>query len=234
MIYLHTLIKAVMSVMALFLLTKIIGRRQVSQLSLFDYINGITIGSVAAEIAITDSSEKFAVGIVAMAVYAAVTLLFALISDRSIVLRRFIEGVPIVLMRNGKIYEKNFSRAKLDLNEFLMRCRGEGYFDISKIDTAIFEPNGMMSILGKADSEPVRISDTEIKPKAAQMPIAAVIDGKLMEENLSGIGFDAKYAMQKLDNMNVDIGDVFFASCAENGEFCVYERAGKISHSGLE
>lgn len=231
---LYTLLRSVISVIVLFLLTKIIGRRQVSQLSLFDYINGITIGSVAAEIAITDDNDKFIIGIVAMAVYAVVTLLFALISDRSIVLRRFIEGVPIVLMRHGKIYEKNFSRSKLDINEFLMRCRGEGYFDISSIDTAIFEPNGMMSILGRAESEPVTRADMSISPSPSDVPIAAVIDGKIMGKNLRGIGYDAEYVKSEISKMNIDISDVFFASCSERGELSVYEKNGKLLQSGLE
>jgi len=234
MIYLSAVLKSVFSLIALFLLTKIIGRRQVSQLSLFDYVNGISFGSIAAEMALSRNYDDFFIGLVAMAVYAVVSLAFDVVSNRSIILRRFLEGVPIVLVENGKIYEKNFSRGKIDLNEFLMRCRSEGYFDLSEIDTAIFEPNGTISIRPKRGDAPVRIKDLHLPAQQTGMSAVAVIDGKIMDNNLKNIGYERKYVENALSAMNMPQKDVFFASLSPDGKLDVYRRTGKYPKEKLE
>ena len=234
MIYLSATLKSLFSVIALFLLTKIIGRRQVSQLSLFDYVNGISFGSIAAEMALSKNYEDFFIGLVAMAMYALVALSFDVMSNRSIILRRFFEGVPIVLVENGKIYEKNFTRSKIDLNEFLMRCRSEGYFDMSEIDTAIFEPNGTISIRPKNDSSPVKIKDLNLPVPQDEMPAVVVIDGKIMENNLKSIGYDRIYVEKKLAEMKIAQKDIFFASLNKSGKLDVYQRTNVFPKDKLE
>ena len=224
MIYLYAALKSVFSVVVLFLLTKMMGRRQVSQLSLFDYVNGISFGSIAAEIAISRNIEDVFIGTVAMAVYTGVALLFDVISNHSIKARRFIEGVPIILVEHGKIYEKNFSRAKIDLNEFLMSIRKEGFFDLDEVDTAIFEPNGMISVLPKADREPVRACDLNINREERSLCAVAIIDGKIMENNVKNVGFDVKYVENKLKSAKISADDVFYASLSSNGKLSVYSK----------
>ena len=222
MIYVYAALKSLFSVIALFLLTKMMGRRQVSQLSLFDYVNGISFGSIAAEIAISKNFEDVVVGTVAMSVYTVVALLFDVLSNHSIKARRFLEGVPIILVENGKIYEKNFSKAKIDLNEFLMSVRKEGYFELDDVDTAIFEPNGMISILPKTDREPVRACDLGISREKRGLDAVAVIDGNIMDNNIKNIGFDRQFVINKLKSSKTDLDDVFYASLSSEGKLSVY------------
>ena len=225
MIYLSAAGKAVISVVVLFLLTKMMGRRQVSQLSLFDYVNGISFGSIAAEIAISKDDEDVLIGIVAMAIYTAVALIFDFLSNRSIHLRRFFEGVPIVLIENGKIYEKNFARAKIDINEFLMSCRKEGYFDLSAVQTAIFEPNGMISVLKKQNAQPDGVKS---------VPAVAVLDGKIMENNVENVGFSREYVENMLTARGYSLPDVFFASLKDDGTLDVFTKTGVFPKDKLE
>ena len=234
MIYLSAVLKSVISVIVLFLLTKIMGRRQVSQLSLFDYVNGISFGSIAAEIAISKNNEDVLIGIVAMAVYTLVALAFDNLSNASIRLRRFLEGVPIVLVEHGKMYEKNFSRAKIDVNEFLMSCRKEGYFDVSEIDTAIFEPNGMISILPKPEASTPRAKDLGVSPPDHGLPAAAILDGNIMEKNVKNAGFDRKYVERALEERNIRLSDVFFASLCPDGKLDVFPRTEIFPKDKLE
>ena len=133
---LKVLLTSVGSVIALFIMTKIIGNKQVSQLNLFDYINGITIGSIAAELAITPEAD-FYQPLIALIVYTIVTYLINVCSSKSLKLRRFLEGKSIILMSNNKLYKENFKKANLDINEFLTQCRVLGYYNISDINTAI-------------------------------------------------------------------------------------------------
>ena len=150
---LHTIIVSAGSIIALFILTKLMGYRQMSQLSMFDYINGITIGSIAAEMA-TSLENDFMQPLLAMIIYAGTAILLSRLSEISVPLRRIIVGKPALLMNKGKLYEKNMKKARLDLGEFLTQCRIAGYFDLSELQSVIMEPNGHMSFLPKADNRP--------------------------------------------------------------------------------
>ena len=127
------------SILAIFILTKLLGYRQMSQMSMFDYINGITIGSIAAEMA-TSLENNFTQPLTAMIVYALAALLLSWLGTKSIKARRLIEGTPLVLMNNGELYRENLKKAKIDVTEFLVQCRGQGYFDVSKLTKSVVKP----------------------------------------------------------------------------------------------
>lgn len=110
------------SLIFLFILTKLMGNKEMSQLSMFDYIIGITIGSIAAEMS-TALESDFMQPVVAMAVYAAVSIIISIFSYKSLKFRRIISGNSLILFDNGQLYRDNLKKAKLDLNEFLMQCR---------------------------------------------------------------------------------------------------------------
>ena len=133
------------SIIALFFSTKIIGNKQMSELSMFDYINGITIGSIAAEMA-TSLDGEFYFPLLAIVIYTLVMCLMSSISEKSLKCRRFLAGRSVILMQNGKIYRKNFKTAKIDINDFIAQCRINGYFSLNDIDSAILEQNGKISI----------------------------------------------------------------------------------------
>ena len=124
-----------------------------SQLSMFDYIIGITIGSIAAEMA-TALETEFWQPLLAMGIYALVAVIFSILSTKSLKSRRLISGTTLVLFDNGILYRKNFKTAKLDLDEFLMICRINGYFNLNDIQTALLETNGKISFLPKAEKRP--------------------------------------------------------------------------------
>ncbi len=115
---------SVLSASALFVIAKFIGHKQMSQLDFFDYITGITIGSIAAELA--TELEKPLKPLVAMVIYGAITVVLTIITSKNPKMRKFINGTPTIIMNSGKIYRKNLKKAKIDLSEFLVLCRQEG------------------------------------------------------------------------------------------------------------
>ena len=129
----------------LFLVAKFIGHKQIAQLDFFDYITGITIGSIAAEMA-TELEEPWK-PLLAMVIYGGITLSLSLISSRFPRSRKYLNGTPTILLDHGKLYYENMKKARLDLSEFLVLCRQQGYFDLTTIQTAIFEYNGKLTIL---------------------------------------------------------------------------------------
>ena len=129
-----------------FVLTKLLGYKQMSQLSMFDYINGISIGSIAAEMA-TTVDGSFMKPLLAMTIYAVLVYFIDLLAVKSLKFRRFFGGRSLVLFENGKLYKENLRKAKIDVSEFLTECRLLGYFDINDISMAMMENNGKISVL---------------------------------------------------------------------------------------
>lgn len=227
----HVILLASGSVIVLFILTKVMGYRQMSELSMFDYINGITIGSIAAEMA-TDLEHGFNQTLTAMIVYAIFSVLLSYISDKSMKARRILSGRSVILLNDGVIYEKNLKKSKIDLSEFLVQCRVSGYYDISAIQTAVLENNGKISFLPKAEERPITPNDLGIKPKSDNMVATLILDGKLMEENLKHSGKDLKWLNNQLAANDVsDIKEVLLATCDLENQITVFKK-NQIEHKG--
>lgn len=222
--FLSVALTALISVVVLFILAKIIGNRAISQMNMFDYINSITIGSIAAELATSDLENMFK-PLVAMVIYAIAVILFALVSSKSLACRRVIEGRTIILLKNGKIYNRNFKKAKIDVNEFMMQCRLSGYFNLKDIETAIQESNGKISILPVANARPANPADLNIKVQKSEVYYNVILDGKVLHENLHNAGFDAAWLEKNIKKKSIsDVRDVFVAVCNTSGELQVYEK----------
>ena len=219
---LYIVVLSLGSIIAIFLLTKLMGYRQMSQMSMFDYVNGITMGSIAAEMA-TSLDTGFEKPLVAMIVYALVSLLLSTISSKSIKARRMLEGAPLVLLNNGEIYRHNLKKAKIDVSELLVQCRINGYFDISKLQTAILEGNGKISFLQKATDRPLTPADVQLSPQQDYMVANVILDGKVMEENLRHTGKDEKWLLDQIKGQGAKrVEDVLLASCDSNNKLQVY------------
>lgn len=220
----QTIFTSIGSIITLLLLSKLMGNREMSQLSMFDYINSITIGSIAAEMAtsmFTDALKPF----VAMIVYAIAIILLAIITDKSIKLRRMITGKAMILYDNGELYSKNLKRARIDINEFMSQCRINGYFDLSNIQTILLETNGKVSFLPISDQRPVIGKDLNIKPTQDLLVANVIIDGKIMYDNLRHTGKNDKWIMSQLKANDVtEVTDVFLATCDSNNKLQVYKK----------
>lgn len=219
---LYIVVLSLGSIIAIFLLTKLMGYRQMSQMSMFDYVNGITMGSIAAEMA-TSLDTGFEKPLVAMIVYALVSLLLSTVSSKSIKARRMLEGAPLVLLNNGEIYRHNLRKAKIDVSELLVQCRINGYFDISKLQTAILEGNGKISFLQKATDRPLTPADVQLSPQQDYMVANVILDGKVMDENLRHTGKDEKWLLDQIKGQGAKrVEDVLLASCDSNNKLQVY------------
>ena len=211
------------SLIVLFILTKIMGNKEMSQLSMFDYIIGITIGSIAAEMA-TALETDFWQPLLAMVIYALLALLFSVLSNKSIKARRLISGTTLILFDNGILYKKNFKRAKLDLDEFLMLCRINGYFNLNDIQTAILEANGKLSFLPKAENRPTITSDFNMTPKQDRIVVNVIMDGKVIQENLNYTGNDYVWLQNQLVKQSVNnVSDIFLATCDSDNNLSIYK-----------
>lgn len=206
----QTLLATLGSIAVLFLLTRLMGSRQVSQMTMFDYAIGITFGSIAAELA--TELEAPLRPLTALVVYGLVAVGIAALTNRSLKARRLVTGKPLVLLEDGVIYRENLKRARLDLSEFLTYCRIGGWFDLNQLQAAVLEHNGVVSFLPKETDRPATPADLNLDPKQAQLQIPFVMDGVLLPDNIRQAGKQESWVHRSLLRQGYqDAGDVLLA-----------------------
>lgn len=212
---------SVLSAASLFFIAKIMGHKQMSQLDFFDYITGITIGSIAAELA-TELEEPLK-PLIAMLVYGVITFILTTITSKFPRARKYINGSPTIIMNDGKIYRENMKKAKLDLSEFMVLCRQEGYFNLKDIRTAIFEYNGRLTVLPLSTKRPANPEDMNIIPKPEHISTEVIMDGRILYENLKRKGLDAKWLQKELKQQGFHSAkEIFLGLCDNDNNLTVF------------
>ncbi len=212
------------SVATLFLLTKMLGNRQMSQLSMFDYVTGITIGSIAAEMS-TNIEGDWLYPFLAMILYALVTLGISLINSKSRRLRNFFLGKALVLYDRGTLFYNNLKKSKLDLSEFLTQCRNSGYFNLSQLSMAVLETNGRISFLPAETARPVTPEDLQLAPAQSRPPYTVIMDGLVMAANLKASGNNEIWLTKQLALQGFDTpGDALLATVDADNNLSVFKR----------
>lgn len=219
--FLNLILTSLLSVTALFIIAKVMGHKQIAQLDFFDYICGITIGSIAAELATAlESPWK---PLIAMVIYGTVSITLSKLTNWFPKTRKFINGSPTILMDNGKLYRKNFKKAMLDLSEFMMMCREQGYFDLSQIQTAVFEYNGKLSILPVCTERPMTPADMNLSPKEDHIFTEVIMDGHILDENLKRMGLNVTWLEKQLKAKGYKSPtDIYLGVCDHEHVLTVY------------
>lgn len=206
----QTLLATLGSIAVLFLLTRMMGSRQVSQMTMFDYAIGITFGSIAAELA--TELETPLRPLAAMVIYGLVAVGIAALTNHSLKARRLMTGKPLVLLEGGVIYRENLKKARLDLSEFLTYCRIGGWFDLNQLQAAVLEHNGVVSFLPKETDRPATPADLELNPKQARLQVPFVMDGALLPDNIRQAGKQESWVHRSLLRQGYkDEGEVLLA-----------------------
>lgn len=219
---LKIVLSSLLSIAELFILAKLMGKRQISQMSFFDYINGITIGSIAAEMAI-GGFKNILPPAIAMVVYSAVALCISIVCDKSIKCRQLLCGKPTVIMDKDKIYRKGMKKAKLDLNELLMQARINGFYDLSKIQTIILEANGTLSFLPKSEERPLTPADMNMTPTRETVFTPLIIDGRIIEKNLILKNKSLDWLNAQLKKQNAGSPESVLLALFNGNELVIYD-----------
>lgn len=206
--------KSAAAALVLFCFARIMGKKQISHLSFFDYTVGISIGSIAAAFSV-DRRIPLHDGIVSLAVWAFVPLLFSFLSIHSLTARKILDGSPIILVQNGRIMEKNLKKSRFTVNDLLEELREKDIFNIAEVNFAILETNGKLSVL---KNDP----GGQIAQKPPETYANLIIDGKLMDESLKWAKLDKIRVEEELRGRGVhSIRDVLYANAGENGSLHV-------------
>lgn len=217
----NVILTSLLSAAALFVIAKVMGHKQMAQLDFFDYITGITIGSIAAELA-TELEEPWK-PLVATVVYGVVEVFLSVVTRKFPKMRKYVNGTPTILMNNGTLYRRNMKKAKLELSEFMMMCRQEGYFNLNDIQTAIFEYNGRLTVLPTSTKRPMNPEDMNLTPQPEYICTEVIMDGRILEENLSRMGLDTKWLQKQIEEQGYhDVKEIFLGICDDNHKLTIF------------
>ncbi|MEC0666177.1 DUF421 domain-containing protein [Priestia flexa] len=218
--WLDIVVRSLVLLVALFFITKWLGKKQLSELSFFEYVTGITIGGIGAEVAMGLERNIF-YGITGMAIFGGVPFLVGLISLKSKTFRDFVEGKGSVFIKDGKIMEDNLKKERYTTDELLELLRKKDVFQVADVEFAVLEPTGDLSVLLKKENQPLTAKDLGVVVAPVKEPQTVIMDGEILDEPLSTIGRNRRWLKTELEKQGVTIENVFLGQVDSYGQLTV-------------
>lgn len=222
MVVIEVIIQTFLAFFAILIFTRFLGKQQIGELTFFEYINGITFGSIAAVLATDIDPGRTMIHLIGLALFALLTFLAGYVSMRSRVMRKVIAGEPTVVIHNGKVLEENMRKMHYNMDELLMQLRQKNVFDIADVEFAILEPTGTLSVDLKSQAEPVSKKDLQLPSSYEGISVELVMDGKVVHQNLRQVNLDEQWLEDQLRQRGVkSLEEVPLAVLASNGQLYV-------------
>ncbi|WP_312110294.1 DUF421 domain-containing protein [Brevibacillus reuszeri] len=220
--FLEITVKTLCGFVVILLLTRMLGKKQLSNVTFFTYVTGITIGSITASMVIEPDTNFFE-GLVSLALWAILTVIVEIISLKSSKARVLLDGQPTIVIKKGEILEEALAQCRLNMDDLSMMLRKEDVFSIKDVAYAILEPNGQLSVLKKKGAESVLRDDLHIKKPATNVfPSELIVDSNIVEKNLKEFGLTKEWLFQELEKHGVySLHEVFYAELQEDGSLLV-------------
>ena len=223
---LDILFTSVFGFIVLFIIAKLLGKKQMGELDFIDYVVGISIGSIAAEMATNAEGIPFYHYIIAMVVFFALTYFIDVLSLKTNFFKKLFIGSPLVIIKDGKIDFKNLKKSKLTINDVVSLARTKNFFNLDDISYAVFETNGTLSILPKANQKPVVVEDLKIDAKKSTFPHNIIVDGQISKTSLKAINKNEQWLKQMLNiKSKEDLKNILLAIYTEDdNSFIVHQK----------
>ncbi|KGE17166.1 DUF421 domain-containing protein [Paenibacillus wynnii] len=224
---LEVIFRTLFSIGVLFFLTKLLGKRQVSQLSVFEYITGITIGGLAAYISL-DTDKKWYLGLLALAVWIGVSFGIEILQMKSKKARDFIDSKSTVLIKDGKILEDNLKKERLTTDDLLAALRKKDVFRVADVEFAVMETDGGINVMLTRENQPLTPKLLGIQIATEEAPQTVIMDGNMMDDSLDSFGLTRTWLQRELVKRAITVEDVFMGQVDAYGELTVDLYADKI------
>jgi uncharacterized membrane protein YcaP (DUF421 family) len=218
--WIDIIIRSFIFLALLFFMTKILGKKQISELSFFEYVSGITIGSIAGE-AITGLEKNMFQGMAAIIIFSLATLLVDILALKSKSFRDFIEGRGTVFIKDGKVLEENLKKEKYSIDELSALLRQKDIYRVADVEFAVLEPRGTLSALLKKENRPLTPKDLQIKVPNEKEPQTVIMDGSILDEALRSSGKSRGWLETELEKLELTLDNVFIGQVDSYGELTV-------------
>lgn len=217
----------------LLILARIMGRKMISQMTFFDFVVGITIGSVAANSTLGPYNASLAAGITVLVVLTALVVIIGYVQIKSFRVRKLVDSEPVVVIEKGQIVDKNLKRERFSLKELTALLRQKNIFNMADVEFAVLEHDGKLSVLPKSPKRPLKPSDMNITPPYQGLTKDVILDGIIMKENLEDAKLTSEWLIGQLKLYGIeDIKDVFYAGVDSSQNLYVSKRNTKQETDG--
>lgn len=219
-------IRAVIIYIAVIIALRIMGKRQIGELTPHELVITILVSQVAI-IPLQDNSMPLLNMFVPILIFVSMEILASALSMKSIHFRNLIQGKPLFVIRNGKLDEKQMKRLRFTVDDLVDAVRQKGYFDLSTIQDAIVEPNGTISVLQKAEESPVTPKQLKLSVDENATPVAVVVDGKPVDEYFGqNIVRNSEIELLVTDS-GKKISEIMLLTIDDNGKIFIIPKRGK-------
>lgn len=222
----ETSVRTILGFTVLLTLTRLLGVKQLGQLTIFTYITGIAMGNIAGDM-VVHRDIKLVDGISGLIVWAVMTFIVEYISLKSSKARVLLDGEPTIVIKKGVIMQKELASQRLNMDDLSMLLRLNSIFSIQDVDYAILEPNGQLSVLKKPHLESLIKKDMNIQTNDRKyLPTELIVDGKLVSKNLKEYNFDESWLSAQLKQAGLSsIDEVFFAELQMDGSLYINKKS---------
>ncbi|MFZ3578744.1 DUF421 domain-containing protein [Virgibacillus sp. DJP39] len=226
--WVNVIARSIILIIVLFLMTKALGKKQLSEMNVFEYITGIVIGSIVA-MHTADGNSTFSHAIAALFVWFAIPFAVEIISEKSKSFRSFTQGKSTVFIQDGKVMEDNMKKERFTSDELLEKLRSNQIFKTADVEFAVLEPSGNLNVMPKKENQPLTAKVLGIKLPTEREPQTVVMDGKVLLEPLANLSLNTNWLETELDKINVSVENVFLAQADTDGQITVDLYDDKIS-----
>lgn len=218
-------LRTIVGFVVLLLLTRIIGKKLMGQLTIFTYITGVAMGNMAGDM-VVHKDIKLIDGVTGLIMWAILTIIIEYISIKSSRARVFLDGEPTIVIKKGEIMQDKLSALRLNMDDLTMLLRTNNVFSVMDVEYAILEPNGQLSIVKKQEKEPVSKKDLSVPVNNFMyIPTEIIVDGRLVKENLTENGLDQSWINKQLEKASIkSIKDIFYAELQRNGDLFISKK----------
>lgn len=206
------IVRGIIAFFTLLIFARILGKQQISQLTFFDYIVGITIGSMASTLT-TDLTSTAWSHWIGLLVWTCASFILQIITLKSKAAGEYLDGKPTLVIMDGKILEDSMKKSRYRLSELLEQLRSKDVFDLNQVAFAILEKDGQLSVLKKPEFQPATPKDLNLKPDVNIIGTELIYDGILIEQNLKNINKNRNWLMSQLKKQGINsCSEVFVAT----------------------
>lgn len=211
--YLSVLIRTIFFYFFIFIIYRIMGKREVGQLGIIDLIVSILIAELAV-ISIENFENDILYSIIPIILLAILEMSLAYFSLKLPKIRNILDGNPSVIIKDGRVNYKEMLKQKYNLNDLLVQLRDKGYRSIEEVEYAVLESNGNLSVFGYDD----------IKNSTSPLPLPIILDSEIQDDTLKLLNKDHKWVYKLLDKKDINLNDVFYAFYKDKNIFVIMKR----------
>lgn len=210
--------RSIVTYIILLILGRVIGRKLISRITLFDFMVGITLGSIAVRIALGKQESPYlaAISVIVITILVAIT---DYLDIKSINFRKVVDGEPVILVNNGILLDYNLKKVRITINKLMMQLREKDIFNLEDVALAAIESDGELTVFKNENNQTKAANNvSNVSTNYSGLIKDIIVDGKIMYNDLKGINHDEQWLREQLKIHNIyDVGEVFYAGLNSEG-----------------